>query len=139
MKNTLIILFISITSLIGCKETTIETKEIENNNIMETIKGKTITWEWTKGAFKGGIYKNTFHKDGRVHWRGIAGAEAGKDGIEKEYSEMNVAENVFSISWLESIGYTVTVTLNFNNNTIYGIASNEKEWYPLSGVIKGVE
>ncbi|MGL9861254.1 hypothetical protein IGJ68_002140 [Enterococcus sp. DIV0564] len=99
------------------------------------VQGKTIKWEWTKGEYSGAIYQNTFHEDGKVTWKGIAGAEAGDSATEDKYSVEQVTDSVFMVSWLENIGDTVTITLNFENHTIFGVISNNKEWTVVSGKI----
>lgn len=35
--------------------------------------------------------------------------------------------------------YTLTVALNFETGRLYGFASNDKEWYPVSGTLEEVE
>ncbi len=102
---------------------------------MTDLKGKTITWQWTKGAFKGGKYQVVLLTNGKIHWKGLEGAEKGQEAIDKEYRVVKVSENVHTFSWLESGGWTVTVTLNLRENTAFGFVSNKNEWYPLSGII----
>ncbi|MDC1162317.1 phenolic acid decarboxylase [Tenacibaculum sp.] len=134
MKYLSIILFASFFILIGCENKQNSKKEQKvAKNTITSLKGKTITWLWTEGAFKGGKYEVSLLNDGKLHWKGLEGGEKGKDGIEKAYKTMKVADNIFTVSWLETVGYTVTVTVNLNKKKTYGIVSNEKEWYPLKG------
>ncbi len=106
---------------------------------MTNLIGKTITWTWTEGAFKGGKYEVILHNDGKIHWKGLEGVEKDQEAMDKEYKVIKAGENIYTLSWLESIGWTVTVTLNIEENKAYGFVSNHKEWYPLSGVIESIK
>ena len=77
--------------------------------------------------------------NGKIHWKGLEGAEKGQEATDKEYRVIKVSENVHTLSWLESIGWTVTVTLNLKENTAYGFISNDKEWHSLSGIINNIQ
>ncbi|WP_298902593.1 phenolic acid decarboxylase [uncultured Psychroserpens sp.] len=103
------------------------------------LKGKTITWTWTKGTFKDGKYEISLLTNGHIHWKGLEGAEKGQEVIDKEYCVLEVNEDVCTLSWLESIGWTVTVTLNLKENRVYGFVSNDREWHPLIGVIDSIQ
>lgn len=107
--------------------------------ITNPLVGKTIIWSWTEGAFAGDKYELTFFTDGRIHWKGLKGSEKGKEGTDKEYRIVEVNNDIHMLSWLEEVGYTVTATLNLKENTIFGFVSNEKEWYPLIGVIHSIK
>ena len=91
---------------------------------------KSATYTWYEGAFKGGQYKLTLMEDA-VHWVGLEGGEKGQSGTETHH--VNLAPGLYLISWLESVGYTVTVILDTNNNQITGVVSKEKKFYPLAG------
>ena len=106
---------------------------------MIDLKGKTITWTWAEGAFKGGKYQATLLTNGKIHWKGLEGAEKGQEAIDKEYSVVKVSEDVHVLSWLESVGWTVTVTINLKENTAFGFVSNKNEWYPLAGAVESIK
>ncbi len=44
-----------------------------------------------------------------------------------------MAQNVCAVSYLSGSGYTLTVVLNFDDHRLVGFASNEKQWFPVSG------
>ena len=50
-----------------------------------------------------------------------------------QYASFEVAPATHLVSYLSDSGYTLTVALNLDTQLCYGIASNEKEWYPLEG------
>jgi hypothetical protein len=51
-----------------------------------------------------------------------------------------VAPGVQMVSYLSpESGYTLTVAMNFETKRIYGFASNEKEWHPVSGTMEAVK
>ncbi len=103
------------------------------------LKGKTITWTWTKGTFKGGKDQVSLLTNGSIFCKGIAGQEKDQEVKGEEYQIIKISENVHTLSWQESNGWTVTVTLNLDENRAYGFVSNNREWHPLSGVINMIQ
>ncbi|MFL6233955.1 MAG: hypothetical protein ACJ76N_12545, partial [Thermoanaerobaculia bacterium] len=67
------------------------------------------------------------------------GAKEGKPTHEKKYGSYEVSPNVQVVSYLGASGYTLTVALNFDTKKLYGFASNDKEWYPVSGTLEVVK
>lgn len=112
-----------------------KSSQMKNQKTSNPLIGKTIIWEWCEGTFKGGKYEVSLFTDGKIYWKGHEGAEKGQEANEKEYSIMKVSENIHTLSWLEKIGWTVTLTFNLKENTVFGFTSNSKEWHPLSGII----
>ncbi|MDC1162316.1 phenolic acid decarboxylase [Tenacibaculum sp.] len=108
------------------------------NQKTNSLVGKTIIWEWIEGAFKGGKYEVSLFNNGSIHWKGLEGAEKGQEATDKQYSIMQISNNVHTLSWLESIGWTVTVTINTKENTAFGFVSNNEQWYPLSGILESI-
>jgi hypothetical protein len=47
-----------------------------------------------------------------------------------------VTPGVHLVSYLSESGYTLTVLVNTHNRQLHGFASNEKEWYPLTGSLE---
>jgi hypothetical protein len=107
-----------------------------------SLSGRTIRWKFEEGGpTGGGTYEHTFAPDGSVSfWKldGDAGAK-GKPTREKKYASFEVAPEVQLVSYLGASGYTLTVAMNFDTGRLYGFASNDKEWYPLSGTFEEVE
>jgi phenolic acid decarboxylase len=112
---------------------------MSNQKYYHTLKGKTITWTWTKGAFKGGKYEVSLLTDNTILSKGLEGAEKGQEVRNEEYQIIKISEDVHTISWLERIGWTITVTLNLKDNKAYGFVSNNREWHPLLGIIDTIQ
>ena len=51
---------------------------------------------------------------------------------------MQVSDDVHIVSYLAESGFTLTVALNFEDGQLYGFASNNDEWYPVSGTFEAV-
>jgi hypothetical protein len=49
-----------------------------------------------------------------------------------------VAPATHLVSYLSDSGYTLTVALNLDTRRCFGVASNEKDWYPISGTVRDV-
>ena len=113
------------------------------------VRGKTMRWAWTEGPTKGKTYEHTFHEDGTVEWRDADAprtAPAGKPGADSarpkervQYGAVRVSDDVSLVSYLSDSGYTLTVALNFDDNSMVGFASGAKEWYPVRGTFEVVE
>lgn len=130
MKKVSILLLTALFIIVSCKGK--NNKNMKTQETPKSLIGKTITLEWTEGD--NSIYEVVLLDDTKVHWKALEGYEKGDEATEKEYSLKKVSENIYLLSWLEAVGYTITVTLNFNENTVVGIISNEKEWYPKIGI-----
>jgi len=112
------------------------------------IRGKTIRLIWTQGPTKGSTYEHVFHEDGTVEWYGTdesakkpAKAQPEKAAAKQEraeYGAVQVAENIYAVSYLAPSGYTLTVVLNFRDHRMVGFASGAKEWYPVEGTFEVV-
>ena len=109
------------------------------------VRGKTMQFAWTEGPTKGKTHEHTFHQDGTVEWRDAnpsPSSEAAKPGTKKErveYGAVKVSDDVSLVSYLADSGYTLTVALNFDDNSIVGFASGAKEWYPVRGTFEVVD
>ncbi len=103
------------------------------------IAGKTVHLKWTEGPTKGATHVHVFHEDGTVEWRVADGDHdsAPSHSAAKvdcpPYLAKDITEQVVLVSYLSASGYTLTVTLNFRNQTTAGVASNEKTWAPVAG------
>jgi hypothetical protein len=99
------------------------------------IQGSTLRWTFDEGPTKGSTYEHTFHNDGSVEYRSVGGKEkSGKgDSDRPQYGDMQVSDDVHIVSYLSEGGFTLTLALNFDDHQMYGYASNDKEWFPVSG------
>lgn len=110
-----------------------------NSMTSNQIVGKTIRLTWTEGPTKGATHEHVFHEDGTVAWRTlddglphVSGAAAG--GADRpKYLARDLTEQLVLVSYLSSSGHTLTVALNFRNQTTVGVASNETSWTPVEG------
>jgi hypothetical protein len=104
------------------------------------IVGKTLRLTWTEGPTKGSTYEHVFHDDGTVAWRTLddgprqhVSSKAAGEGDRPRYLAKDITEQVVLVSYLSGSGYTLTVALNFRNQTTVGVASNETSWTPVEG------
>jgi hypothetical protein len=105
-----------------------------------TLAGQTIRWKFEDGPTAGGSYEHTFHEDGSVSFSMLDGEKKGKPTRVEKYASFAVAPGVQMVSYLSpESGYTLTVAMNFETKRIYGFASNEKEWHPVSGTMEVVK
>lgn len=105
---------------------------------LDSLRGSTVRWTFTEGPTAGTTYEHTFHEDGSVVWRVIEGPAAGRSARERQYAAFEVGDDVHAVSYLGDSGYTLTVILDLGTGRAYGFASNEQEWYPLSGTFEVV-
>ncbi|WP_286267130.1 MoaF-related domain-containing protein [Thalassotalea atypica] len=92
-----------------------------------------VTYTWTEGAFKGGKYKLDILGEKKLKWEGLAGPEKDMSAIEEKVSIIKLDDNRTLITWLEAVGYTVTVIVNTKSGDVHGVVSNQKEHYMLVG------
>lgn len=106
---------------------------------MESLRGMTVRWTFTDGPVAGTLFEHTFHDDGSVVWRVLDGQGKGASAQEKRYAAMQVTGDVHIVSYLAASGHTLTVVLNLATGRIFGFASNNAEWHPLSGTFEVVQ
>jgi MoaF N-terminal domain len=104
-----------------------------------SLSGRTFTWKFTEGPTAGSSYEHTFLPDGSVEFRKADGASRGEPTREKKYGSFEVAPDVYLVSYLAESGYTLTVAMNLETGRLYGFASNEKGWHPVSGTVEVVK
>jgi hypothetical protein len=101
------------------------------------VAGKTFRFAWKDGPTGGKTHEHVFNTDGSVSYGQVeAGAKPQKYTTEKQYAAMDVADDVVLVSYLAASGYTLTVAMNFANHTLIGIASNDKQWFPITGTFQ---
>jgi hypothetical protein len=100
----------------------------------EAIRGKTVRLTWTEGPTRGATHEHVFHQDGTVEWHDAGGAGKGAAAKERPpYAAVEVADGVYAVSYLAASGYTLTVVLNFRDQSVVGFASSAKDWHPVRG------
>lgn len=104
-----------------------------------SLSGRTLRWTFEDGPTAGSTYEHTFESDGSVVFRKMEGDKGGKPTREKQYASFEVAPATHLVSYLGASGYTLTIALNFDTGRMYGFASNDKEWYPVSGTMEAVK
>jgi hypothetical protein len=104
-----------------------------------SLSGRIFRWMFEEGPTAGGTYEHTFEPDGSVAFRKVDGGAGGKATREKKYASFEVAPEVHLVSYLAESGYTLTVAMNFETGRLYGFASNDKEWHPVSGRLEIVK
>jgi hypothetical protein len=107
---------------------------MEHMERAEAIRGKTVRLIWTEGPTRGMTHEHVFHQDGTVEWHDAG--SAGNGGAAKErppYAAVQVADGVYAVSYLAPSGYTLTVVLNFRDQSVVGFASSSKDWHPVRG------
>ncbi len=110
--------------------------EMTSQNIADEIAGKTIRWTWTEGPVAGTTHEHEFNEDGTVVWRVVEGPQAGHSATEEEYAALEIADGVIAVSYLAASGYTLTVVLNFEDNSMVGFASGADRWHPMKGTFE---
>ena len=118
------------------------------SKLSNQVSGATIRLSWTDGPTKGTTQEHVFHKDGTVVWHSIekdgkakaatgsGDAKAAKKPDKPPYAAMKVTDDICVVSYLAQSGYTLTVVLNFLDNSTVAIASNEKDWLPAHGTFE---
>jgi phenolic acid decarboxylase len=106
----------------------------------DLLVGKKIRFTWDDGPTKGDTHEHVFNADGSVDYRKVgAESQKGKFTHEKKYAAVKVTDDVRVVSYLASSGFTLTVVLNYADNSIVGFASNDKQWFPVKGKFEEVE
>lgn len=107
--------------------------------LSKALSGKAFNWTFDEGPTAGSTYEHTFAADGSISFRKVGGEEKGKPTREKKYASFEVAPGVHLVSYLAASGFTLTVAMNLETGRLYGFASNDKEWHPVSGTVEAVK
>ena len=108
----------------------------------QSLEGRTLRWKFDDGPTAGKTFEHTFRPDGTVVWREVSPAakdERKGKGPGTKYASFEIAPETHLVSYLSESGYTLTVAVNLQTSQCRAIASNEKEWYPLTGKVKIVD
>lgn len=98
------------------------------------LVGKTIKHTWEEGPFAGAGYETTIISEDTLTWLAVAGQPKGMTGTET-YTRTEVAPGVIQLSWKEvqTTGFTLVLTLNFNTMKVYGVIGDKDKNYVLAG------
>ena len=112
-----------------------------------SLAGRTLRWKFNEGPTADTEYEHTFKSDGTVVYRTLDQGNKPKPATGKDqkpakkpapipYASYEVAAGWHFVSYLSpDSGYTLTVLVNTTDGVLHGVASNEKEWYPLTGTL----
>lgn len=113
------------------------------------VAGRTFRWTFNDGPTAGKTYEHTFNSDGTVIYKEVSGSaktkpEGGKNATGKKpkptrYAAFEVAPETHLVSYLSENGFTLTVAMNLKTGKSYGVASNDKQWFPLTGTVEAVK
>jgi hypothetical protein len=107
----------------------------------QSLEGRTLRWKFDDGPAAGKTFEHTFRPDGTVVWREVTpgATDEGKGkGRGTKYASFEVAPETHLVSYPSDSGYTLTVAANLDTKECWGVASNEREWYPLKGSLEPV-
>ena len=108
-----------------------------------SLAGRTFRWTFKDGPTANKTYEHAFSPDGTVEFKEVGGAPqaapAGEKGPDIKYASFEIAPNTHLVSYLSNQGYTLTVSMNFDSKELHGFASNDKEWYALTGTLEVVK
>ncbi|HUR62481.1 MAG TPA: hypothetical protein VM286_08990 [Candidatus Thermoplasmatota archaeon] len=103
-----------------------------------TLEGLTIQWTFDDGPTRGTTFEHTFNADGSVDFSMVKDGKPGKKTHVGECATVQAGKGVFLVSYLAEGGYTLTVALDFDDDTVVGFASNESDWSQQSGTFEVV-
>lgn len=119
---------------------------MSKQDLADSLAGKTLRLTWTEGPTKGTTQEHVFYKNGTVSWQSVPASDKQASEADKsekpekpEYAAMQVTSDVSVFSYLSGSGYTLTAVLNFQEHSVVGFASSQKEWFPVSGRFEVVE
>jgi hypothetical protein len=98
--------------------------------ISDQVRGRSLAFSWTDGPAKDSTHIHAFHEDGTVEWHSV---ESDKTSERPAYMGARINDDTCLVSYLSQSGYTLTVVLDFIEESITGVASNDKCWYPVRG------
>ncbi len=102
--------------------TTIETSD--------QVRGRSLSFAWTAGPAKDSTHIHVFHDDGTVQWHSV---ESNETSERPAYMAVRIDDDRCLVSYLSQSGYTLTVMLDFIEESLTGVVSNDKCWYPVRG------
>ncbi|MDM0111287.1 hypothetical protein QTI66_03955 [Variovorax sp. J22R133] len=107
----------------------------QEQELSDQVRGRTVDFIWDEGPTKGMTQRHHFHDDGTVTWEAVEkGAPVpAPDQHRPKYMASRINDDVCLVSYLSRAGYTLTVALNFVDDSLDGVASNDRLWVPVGG------
>ncbi|HEU5218452.1 MAG TPA: hypothetical protein VFU23_07325 [Gemmatimonadales bacterium] len=106
-----------------------------------SLAGRTLYWKFHEGPTADTEYEHKFKPDGTVVYRSIGANDrrtstAPQPPSPTRYASFEVIPGCHFASYRSAeSGYTLTVLVNLNDGVVHGFASNETEWFPLTGIL----
>jgi hypothetical protein len=108
--------------------------------LSDPLRGKTIRLTWTDGPTKGKTHEHVFHQDSTVEWHAVGAdgekADSGNDPERPRFADFPAGDGACAFSYLSNSGYTLTVILRFEDGSMVGFASNDRDWHPVRGTFE---
>ena len=100
-----------------------------------------LQWKFVDGPTANKIYEHTFHRDGTVVFGEVTPARPHPttSGEGPKYASFEVAPATHLVSYLSESGFTLTVAVNLETRRVYGVASNDKQWFPITGLLEAIK
>jgi hypothetical protein len=99
-------------------------------SVPDAMQNLILRLRWLEGPARGESQELHFHEDGTF---GVSGQPAAG---RLPYSCFELAEEVQLVSLPSPAGYTLTMALNFNDQSTMGVATREDGWEPVRGRIE---
>ncbi len=99
-----------------------------------SLAGRTLRWTFTDGPTAGTTFEHVFADDGTVTFRDVKNPPPKESKKGPQYASSEVAPSTHIVSYLSpESGFTLTVAVNLETGRAYGFASNDKQWFALTG------
>lgn len=90
------------------------------------ITGHSLRLKFSDGPMAGKSFDHTFSRNGNVMFLEVGGDPNAKPGNAEQYQVASIGQDVHTVSYLSSSGYTLTVILDYRTLKLVAFASNEK-------------
>jgi hypothetical protein len=94
--------------------------------VANPITGHSLRWKFNDGPMAGKSFDHVFSRNGNVAFSEVGGDATAKAGNADRYVVASLGQDVHTVSYLTSSGYTLTVVLDFRSLKLVAFASNER-------------
>ena len=88
------------------------------------ITGNSLRFKFADGPVAGKAFDHTFSRNGQVTFREVGGDPNAKPGSADQYQVASLGQDIHTLSYLASNGYTLTVVLDYKTMKLIAFASN---------------